>query len=346
MLGSFLDAVFLFPNLRYVELSSRFGRRFSADLRIRSLQIGASSLRHLLVFSLLNCSLLETVEIGRGVMARLDELRFAKLDKLASLLIGDFALNDGLEPSRSAGGESSEEERLETSSLDPKYKNKSLILSGGESESPASQICPVCAPFASESAPALPSIRCISQRCHRSPNSLSPIPPSLIPVFSNSKVPPFLLFEADLPALSKLELASGCFAGGRLELQSTSFPRFGELQIFRVSPFWSVAITVSAEKRNWLSNVPIGVRCVIEAFPSLTRFACGLNSFARCNLLAVPSSVCCGEVSLQIWPNWNRFTSAILPSGTLLCSISRIWSSFALSPLGLDRFLKSRRCIL
>lgn len=57
-------------------------------------------------------------------MMRLDKLQISELPTLSALLIGDYALND--EAERTPQTES--EEQMETSSLDCKYKNKSILL--------------------------------------------------------------------------------------------------------------------------------------------------------------------------------------------------------------------------
>ena len=92
------------------------------------MKIKEGSLNNLLIFFIVDCPLLKTIEIGRGSLTRLDTLRIASLPKLTTLLFGDYAFNDHSESTNPDPKESSEE-RLATRYLDCQYKNKSLILS-------------------------------------------------------------------------------------------------------------------------------------------------------------------------------------------------------------------------
>ena len=98
-------------------------------MQIQSLKISECSLNNLLIFYIVDCPLLKTIEIGRGSLVRLGTLRITGLKMLTTLLFGDDAYNDHAESVNSAPTEISEEQRL-TGSLDCQYKNKSLILKG------------------------------------------------------------------------------------------------------------------------------------------------------------------------------------------------------------------------
>lgn len=98
-------------------------------MQIQSLKISEGSLNNLLIFYIVDCPLLKTIEIGRGSLARLGTLRITGLKMLTTLLFGEDAYNDHAESVNPAPAELSEEQRL-TGSLDCQYKSKSLILKG------------------------------------------------------------------------------------------------------------------------------------------------------------------------------------------------------------------------
>lgn len=72
----------------------------------------------------MDCPLLSKIEIGKYSLINLDTLRISDLPKLTTLSLGDYAFND----ISNLDLRDADEETLLTSTLDCKYKNKSLVL--------------------------------------------------------------------------------------------------------------------------------------------------------------------------------------------------------------------------
>ena len=72
----------------------------------------------------MDCPLLSKIEIGKYSLINLDTLRISDLPKLTTLSLGDYAFND----ISNLDLRDVDEEALLTSTLDCKYKNKSLVL--------------------------------------------------------------------------------------------------------------------------------------------------------------------------------------------------------------------------